>query len=101
LHKAGTGIALKEVAYRPTGGFAMPFFSSPRKHTPAVQKTSEIVMFNYRRPVRARQVALGSNGRLWLVEALDAVHGIWVWQDEYNGVDQALDEARRLSLMLS
>jgi hypothetical protein len=39
--------------------------------------------------------------RLWLVEALDAVHGIWVWQDEYNGVDQALDEARRLSLMLS
>ncbi len=51
--------------------------------------------------MRARQVALGSSGRLWLVETLDAVHGIWVWQDEYNGVDQALDEARRLSLMLS
>ncbi|WP_293760707.1 hypothetical protein [uncultured Aquitalea sp.] len=78
----------------------MPFFSTPRKH-PTVHKTNEVVMFNYCRPVRARQVALGSEGRLWLVEALDVVHGVWVWQDEYSGVDQALDEAKRLSLMLS
>ncbi|HJV07378.1 MAG TPA: hypothetical protein VJ642_08795 [Chromobacteriaceae bacterium] len=76
----------------------MKLFSRSHKEQP---KTSDIVMFNYKRPARARQVALGSGGRIWLVETLDAVHGVWVWQDECAGVDDALDEARRLSLMLA
>ncbi|WP_374421007.1 hypothetical protein [Chromobacterium sp.] len=63
--------------------------------------TSEVVMFNYRRPVRARQVALGSGGRLWLIEALDPTHNVWVWQDESSQAEAAVDTARRLSLMLN
>ena len=71
------------------------------RNTPPASTTSDIVMFNYRRPARARHVALGTGGRVWLVETLDAVHGVWVWQDECAWVDDALEEARRLSLMLS
>ncbi|WP_230369882.1 hypothetical protein [Paludibacterium denitrificans] len=43
----------------------MKLFSRSHKEQP---KTSDIVMFNYKRPARARQVALGSGGRIWLVE---------------------------------
>lgn len=64
-------------------------------------KTSDIVMFNYQRPTRARHVALGMGGSIWLVEMLDAYHGVWVWQDECEGGEQALEEAKRLSLMVS
>ena len=63
-------------------------------------KTGELVMFNYRRPVRARQVELLGGSRLWRVEMLDRQSQVWVWQDEWPGADAALERARRLSLML-
>lgn len=69
------------------------------RQTPAA--ASEVVMFNYRRPVRTRQVALGGGGRLWLVEALDPTHNVWVWQEESSQAEAAVDTARRLSLMLN
>lgn len=63
----------------------------------AVDKTSDLVMFNFRRPARARKVG----GTLWLVETYDAFNDIWVWQSESPQAEEALDEARRLSLVLS
>ncbi|AXE29742.1 hypothetical protein DK842_07480 [Chromobacterium phragmitis] len=62
--------------------------------------TSDMVVFNYRRPVRARRVGLPDGDGLWLVEMLDLRGGLWVWQDESAGADAALERARRLSLML-
>ncbi|EEG07216.1 hypothetical protein [Pseudogulbenkiania ferrooxidans] len=76
-------------------------FKSKAKPEAVAGITSELVMFNYCRPARARRVALGSGGRVWLVETLDRVHGVWVWEDECSQGDQALEQARRLSLMLS
>ncbi|MEN3030344.1 hypothetical protein [Chromobacterium amazonense] len=66
----------------------------------AASRTSDMVVFNYRRPVRARRVELQGGSRLWLVEMLDARGQVWVWQDEWAGADAALERARRLSLML-
>ncbi|MDE1713922.1 hypothetical protein PWG14_15285 (plasmid) [Chromobacterium amazonense] len=66
----------------------------------AASRTSDMVVFNYRRPVRARRVELQGGSRLWLVEMLDARGQVWVWQDESTGADAALERARRLSLML-
>ncbi|WP_199155193.1 hypothetical protein [Chromobacterium sp. ASV23] len=63
-------------------------------------RTSDMVVFNYRRPVRARRVELQGGSRLWLMEMLDTRGQVWVWQDEWNGADAALERARRLSLML-
>ena len=62
--------------------------------------TSDMVVFNYRRPVRARRVGLPGGDGLWLVEMLDRQGWLWVWQDEWNEADAALERARRLSLML-
>lgn len=76
-------------------------FKSKVKPAAAGGTTSDLVMFNYCRPARARLVALGSGGRIWLVETLDRVHGVWVWEDECSHGDEALEQARRLSLMLS
>ncbi|GGY12536.1 hypothetical protein [Paludibacterium paludis] len=76
-------------------------FRAPRRQA-SESGTSELVMFNYRRPVRARLVSLGpGNGKLWLVEMLDAQSGIWIWQEESRDSAAALDCARRLSLLLS
>lgn len=58
------------------------------------KKTSDLVVFNFKRPIRARRIA----GGLWLVEAYDAANNIWVWQTESVAAEQALDDARRLSL---
>ncbi|POA99273.1 hypothetical protein C2134_07645 [Chromobacterium sinusclupearum] len=66
----------------------------------AASRTSDMVVFNYRRPVRARRVELQGGSRLWLVEMLDMRGQVWVWQDEWDGADAALERARRLSLML-
>ncbi|MBM2885729.1 hypothetical protein JFK97_15135 [Chromobacterium phragmitis] len=66
----------------------------------AASRTSDMVVFNYRRPVRARRVELQGGSRLWLVEMLDVRGQVWVWQDEWAGADAALERARRLSLML-
>ncbi|MNR54938.1 hypothetical protein D3C85_1752180 [compost metagenome] len=63
--------------------------------------TSDAVVFNYQRPTRARLIALGTGGRLWLVEAFDPLHKVWVWQDESNNMEQAVEGARRLSLFPS
>ncbi|QEL57092.1 hypothetical protein [Chromobacterium paludis] len=63
-------------------------------------RTSDMVVFNYQRPVRARRVELQGGSRLWLVEMLDRRCQVWVWQDESTGADAALERARRLSLML-
>lgn len=57
-------------------------------------KTSDLVVFNFKRPTRARRIA----GGLWLVEAYDATNNIWIWQTESLAAEQALDDARRLSL---
>ena len=76
-------------------------FNAKAKPEAVAGTTSDLVMFNYCRPARARLVALGSGGRIWLVETLDRVHGVWVWEDECHHGDQALEQARRLSLMLS
>jgi len=59
-------------------------------------QTSELVVFNFKRPARARLIG----GGLWLVEIYDAVNNIWVWQTESDVADQALEDARRLSLGL-
>ncbi|UTH76050.1 hypothetical protein [Chromobacterium sp. IIBBL 290-4] len=66
----------------------------------ATAKTSDMVVFNYRRPVRARRVVLSGGTGLWLVEMLDRACQLWVWQDEWQAADAALERARRLSLML-
>jgi len=63
--------------------------------------TSDAVVFNYQRPTRARLIALGTGSRLWLVEAFDPLHKVWVWQDESDNMEQAVEGARRLSLFPS
>jgi len=63
----------------------------------AIVKTSDLVVFNFSHPTRARCIG----GALWLVEAYDADNDIWVWQTESIEAEQALDEARRLSLGLN
>jgi len=68
---------------------------------PKSPATSEAVIFNYQRPTRARLVAQDSKGGLWLVEAFDPLHKVWVWQDESNNMEQAVEGARRLSLFPS
>ncbi len=68
--------------------------------TAAVQNR-DAVIFNYQRPTRARLVALGNGGKLWLIEAFDAHHKVWVWQNECHDMAQAVDDARRLSLFPS
>jgi hypothetical protein len=73
--------------------------SLPASSNPPV--TSDAVVFNYQRPTRARLIALGTGGRLWLVEAFDPLHKVWVWQDESNNMEQAVEGARRLSLFPS
>ncbi|MBV8046236.1 MAG: hypothetical protein JO171_03735 [Paludibacterium sp.] len=57
-------------------------------------KTSDLVMFNFRRPTRARLIG----GTLWLVEAYDAANDVWVWQTESAKAEDALESARQLSL---
>ncbi len=67
-----------------------------------VATTRDLVVFNYRRAVRARQVMLCEGaGSVWLVELLDPQSGIWIWQSESRDGEIALDYAKRLSLMLS
>ena len=68
---------------------------------PRSPATSEAVIFNYQRPTRARLVAQDSKGGLWLVEAFDPLHKVWVWQDESHDMEKAVDDARRLSLFPS
>ena len=68
-----------------------------RQIPPVMQKTSDVVMFNFQRPTRARKVG----GVLWLVELYDQRHDVWVWQNESGEAEEALDEAKRLSLVLS
>ncbi|MEQ6289994.1 hypothetical protein ACFPAG_05125 [Vogesella sp. GCM10023246] len=65
---------------------------------PKPAATSEAVVFNYQRPTRARLVAQDNQGGLWLVEAFDPLHKVWVWQDESHNMEKAVDDARRLSL---
>jgi len=60
-------------------------------------KTSDMVMFNFRRPIRARKIS----GALWLVEAYDAANDVWIWQTESTEAEDALDEARRMSMGLA
>lgn len=60
-------------------------------------KTSDVVMFNFRRPIRARKIS----GSLWLVEAYDAANDVWIWQTESAEAEDALDEARRMSMGLA
>ncbi|BEV72791.1 hypothetical protein THUN1379_22730 [Paludibacterium sp. THUN1379] len=57
-------------------------------------KTSDLVMFNFRHPTRARLIG----GALWLVEAYDAANDVWVWQNESTEADDALESARILSI---
>lgn len=73
---------------------------SDMRRAEAPMTTSDMVVFNYRRPVRARRVLLPGGSGLWLVEMLDRQCRLWVWQDEWDGADAALERARRLSLML-
>lgn len=65
---------------------------------PQAPVTSDAVIFNYQQPARARLVALGSGKKLWLVETYDPLHKVWVWQQETSDMEQAVDDARRLSL---
>jgi hypothetical protein len=65
---------------------------------PAPPVTSDAVIFNYQQPARARLVALGTGKKLWLVETFDPLHKVWVWQQETSNMEQAVDDARRLSL---
>ncbi|MEC5205612.1 MULTISPECIES: hypothetical protein [Vogesella] len=65
---------------------------------PQAPVTSDAVIFNYQQPARARLVALGSGKKLWLVETYDPQHKVWVWQQETSDMEQAVDDARRLSL---
>ncbi|TDR72496.1 hypothetical protein [Paludibacterium purpuratum] len=57
-------------------------------------KTSDLVMFNFGKPTRARLIG----GALWLVEAYDAANDVWVWQSESSQAEDALESARQLSL---
>lgn len=65
---------------------------------PQAPVTSDAVIFNYQQPARARLVALGSGKKLWLVETYDSLRKVWVWQQETSDMEQAVDDARRLSL---
>ncbi len=65
---------------------------------PQAPVTSDAVIFNYQQPARARLVALGTGKKLWLVETFDPLHKVWVWQQETCDMEQAVDDARRLSL---
>lgn len=69
----------------------------PKTMTSSQPKTSDVVMFNFRRPTRARKIA----GALWLVETYDAGNDVWIWQNESRQAEDALDEARRMSMNLA
>lgn len=69
----------------------------PKTAAPSQPKTSDVVMFNFRRPTRARKIG----GALWLVEAYDAANDVWIWQNESAEAEDALDEARRMSMGLA
>ena len=76
-------------------------FPASRSSPPvaALPVTRDMLMFNYRRAVRARRVVMeGDLPGLWLVELLDPVSGLWIWQDESTDGEEAFDCARRLSL---
>ena len=60
-------------------------------------KTSDLVVFNFRRATRARLIG----GMLWLVEAYDAANDLWVWQNESPFAEEALEAARQLSLQMT
>lgn len=65
---------------------------------PTVEQTREAIIFNFRRPTRARLIGQGGGGSLWLVEAFDPLHKVWVWQSESHDQSEAVNQARQMSL---